>query len=202
MAGGCWSGNVMLAVGTMPATGSAAAAGGKLNYQEVFSYTIGESYGRPRVNLTRYLPLRAQVQQHLPAVAALTDMQVLLLLIYATLPWPVNLNDSSVYGTDDYDGSTVHCVATQFAHVERMPGHPQKPPGAAEAQAAEQGRGRFGRYEDGVPGGMERDNSDTGDAGYRWVDGLAIGTKLTKAFRAFLDEKLALVTQFHRGARR
>jgi hypothetical protein len=189
-------GNVMLAVGTMP------AAGGKLQYQELFYFTVGEGYGEPRLNLPFYLQLRARVQQHLPAVAALSEMQVLLLLAYATQPWPVDLTDSRVFGTDAYFGSPLHCVATQFKLVERMPGHPQAPPGAAEAQAAKRGFGRYGRYEEGVPGGMERDNSCNGDTSYRWHDGLPITIKLTKTFRGFFDEKFALVTQFHRGARR
>lgn len=127
-------------------------------------------------------------------------MQLLLLLAYTTLPWPVDLSDSGIYGDSDYAGSTLHVISSQYARVEDMPGHPQAPPGAAEAMAAE--RKKWGRQaiSKGVPG-ADVDNQCTGDDFSSFVDGLAVGTKTSKAFKAFMAEKLALVTQFHRGQR-
>lgn len=72
--------------------------------------------------------------------------------------------------------------------MEHMPRHPDN-----NAAGAGGGGGH------GVPGGLELDNSLTGDAGYRYVDGLPIRSKDTPQLSAFLNAKLALVTHFHTG---
>jgi hypothetical protein len=171
----------MLAMGTMPPA-KGGGAGGRFHYQEIYSFTAGEAGNMPRLNLQAFLPLRAQVVERFPATAQLSDMQLLLLVTSATLPMPLR-------GDDTY---TLRTVAEQFAHVERMPGHPKAP--EAPAQPAKRSWGVTG-----VPAGLELENSATGDTGYRYVDGLPIGTTLTREFRAFLDPMLSLVTRFHQG---
>lgn len=186
----------MLAMGTMPAAGS-GGAGGRLRYKEIYSYTIGD-LGEDipgRLNLQAFLPLRARVLERFPAVAQLSDMQLLLLLKFATQPMPMTpVEYINVYneGTQPLDA-----VAEEFTHVERMPGHPQAPPGPPQLVVC---WGREG--EPGVPAGLELDNSLTGDRGYEYVDGLPIGSKLTGAFFLYLQPILSLVTQFHLGQRR
>jgi len=103
---------------TMPATG------GRLQYKELFSYATGEMEDMARLNLQAFLLLRERVQERFPGVAELSDMQVLLLFTYVTLPWPIDLNDASVYGDDGYYGSIVSTIATEYEHSESTRGHP------------------------------------------------------------------------------
>jgi hypothetical protein len=187
----------MLAVGAIP------AAGGRLQYQEVFWYTIGELRGQPRLNLPVYLPLRARIQERFPAVASLSDMQLLLLLTYVTLPWPLDLANEGMYcimSDYGYSAEILDMVAWQYAHCERMPDHPQAPPGVDEAQAARFKALVRPQYPDGVPGGMELNNACmTHEGPYRYVDGLPLSMDLTPQFSAFLDAKLEVVTQYHQA---
>lgn len=126
-----WCANVMLAMGTMPAAGS-----GRLRYKEIYSYTLGEAGDAMsgRLNLQAFLPLRARVLERFPAAAQLSDMQLLLLLTFATQPMPV----TPVEDKDDYDEgeNPLDAVAAKYAHVERMPGHPQAPRGPGTAGPA------------------------------------------------------------------
>lgn len=180
----------MLAVGSMPAAGS-GGAGGRLSYKEIFSYTIGEMDGMiGRLNLQAFLPLRARLLERFPAAAQLSDMQLLLLLTCATQPMPV----TPVEGCNDFfgDPNPLNAVAEHYAHVERMPGHPQGPPGTPNPPKSSW------LTSTGVPGGLEVDNSCT-PYGYRYVDGLPINIKLTRASRAYLTSTLALVQQYHLG---
>ena len=81
----------MLAMGTMPAARD-GGAGGRLRYQEIYSFTTGEAGNMPRLSLQAFLLLRTRVLERFPAAAPLSDMQLLLLLTCATLrprlyPW-------------------------------------------------------------------------------------------------------------------
>jgi hypothetical protein len=176
----CWWSNVMLTMGTF--------SGGRLQYDEIYSYTTGESEDLPRLDLQVFLPLRARLHERFPRVVAagLSDMQLLMLLTTATFPWPVDLNDGGIYGSYSFGGPILMTLAEQFKHVESMRGHPAKQP-------IPQG--------EKPPGGMEVDNA-VGDEGYNYMDGLPLTTTLTKKFRADLKAKLGLVTEFHQGQRR
>jgi hypothetical protein len=184
--------NVMLAMGTMP------AAGGRLHYTELHSYATGEMKDMARLNLQAFLPLRERVQELFPAVAPLSDMQVLLLLTYATLPWPVDLNNASIYGTDTFYGSVLHMIATQYKYAESTSGHPAWRPISSQPYQTMGGRYVVA----GVPSGMTLDNTCRPPHKTKSVDGLPLSLTLTKQFRADLDTKLRLVTQFHLGQRR
>lgn len=203
----CCLGNVMLAVGSLPA---GAGPDARLRWEEIFSYGTGEMIGQARCNLEALLPLRAQIEQALPASAQLTDCQVLLALTFATVPWPIDVKDDRFYG-EESDGDPIFpSIAWQFAHVERMPGHPQAPPPQPQQAPPQPQQAQNplqallnsldrNRPPPGVPRGMDLDNSCTGDRGYRYVDGLPLSNALTPAFCAFFNEKRALVARFHRG---
>lgn len=177
----------MLAVGTMPETG------GGLQYQEICSYATGEMEGT-RLDLEVFLPLRAYVESRFPAAAQLSAQQLLLVLTYATLPWPVDLVEPKTY-VYNYDRSLLEDVACEFKNVERMEGYPGPPPPPFPE--------RTPYREQRVPEGMDLDNSCRMDGeGYERVHGLPFSTTLTKEFCADLYPKLALVTDFHLGRRR
>ena len=67
----------MLAMGTMRAARD-GGAGGRLRYQEIYSFTTGEAGNMPRRSLQAFLPLRARVLERFPAAAPLSYMQLLL----------------------------------------------------------------------------------------------------------------------------
>lgn len=184
--------NEMLAMGTMPATG------GRLHYTELLSYVTGEMEDMARLNVRAFLPLRERVQELFPAVAQLSDMQVLLLLTYVTLPWPIDLNNTRVYGDSGYYGSVLHMIATEYKHSESTQGHPAWRPISSQPYQT-----MGGRYVvKGVPSGMTLDNTCRPPHKTKSVDGLPMSLTPTKEFRADLDTKLRLVTQFHLGQRR
>lgn len=193
----------MLAVGSLPAHAHAHA---RLQGSEVYSFTRGEGCGEPRLDLGTFLPLRARVRERFPATAQLSDMQLLMLVTAPTPPWPLALDDTGIYGTagerySEYSGALLPTLATQFRNVEDMPGHPQAPAGTPKQQPKRDFGGFHKLREAGIPAGLELDNSCTGDAGYRYLDGLPIGMTLNKKLRGVLEEKLALVARFHRGGR-
>jgi hypothetical protein len=169
--------NHMLTMGTF--------SGGRLHYDEIFSYTTGEVDDDPRLNLQVFLPLRARLHERFPHVAAagLSDMQLLMLLTSTTLPWPVLLDDKEIYGDSIYGGRLLNTLAEEFKYIESMRGHPAKKP-------IPQG--------EKPPVGIEVD----GYTEYKYMDGLPVVTTLTKKFRADLKAKLGLVTQWHQGQRR
>lgn len=120
---GCWQANAMLAVGTLPAHANANAS---LQWSEVYSFTRGEGCGEPRLDLGTFLPLRARVRERFPATAQLSDMQLLMLLTAPTLPWPLALNDTGVYGTpgdrySEYSGAHLPTLATRSATWRACP---------------------------------------------------------------------------------
>jgi len=56
-----WWANTMLAVGIMPAT-RGGGAGGRLKYQEIYSYLSGEGVEQPGcLNLDVFLPLQERL---------------------------------------------------------------------------------------------------------------------------------------------
>jgi hypothetical protein len=183
----------MLAMGIMP------AAGGRLHYTELYSYANGEiEDDMARLNLQAFLPLRERVQALFPAVAPLSDMQILLLLTYPTLPWPIDLSDGSVYGDSSYYGSVLHMIATQYKHSESTRGHPAWRPVSSQPY-----RTMDGRYVvAGVPSGMTLDNTCGPPRKLKHYDGLPMSLTPTKQFRAHMDTTLSLLTQFHTGQRR
>jgi len=180
----------MLAMGTMPATG------GRLQYKELFSYATGEIEDMARLNLQAFLPLRERVQERFPGVAQLSDMQVLLLLTYVTLPWPIDLNHAIVYGDDGYYDSILSTIATEYEHSESTRGHPAWRPVSSQPYQTMGGRYVVA----GVPSGMNLDNTCQPPQKLKHYDGLPVSLKPTNQFRADLEAKLRLVTQFHLGA--
>lgn len=133
----CSQGNVLLAVGTVPAACSAGQPQPP-QFEEVFSFTTGELAGQARVNLPVFLRLSAALRQRFPAVTAFSDMQLLLLMIHATLPWPANLQDDAIYGDGTSYTRVGHLctISTDLARVKSMRGHPDNPGPAAAAAAA------------------------------------------------------------------
>ncbi len=184
--------NVMLAVGTM------ADAGGRLHYSEVYSYAAGEQEDMARLNLQAFLPLRERVRERFPAAAELSDQQLLLLLTYTTLPWPIDRQDSGIYGNDTFYGSVLHMVASQYEHSECTRGHPAWRP--APSQPYQTMDGRY--VVRGVPSDMTLDNTCRLPRYSKCVDRLPVSLTFTPEFRADLNAKLALVTAFHFGQRR